>query len=647
MPMILCQKIIFVNRGYFYDKICIMKNKNNKNKKTTTKIINYIFKIRFFLLYIFVLFFEINKLGIQIKEKIAINSSLDYSWLTDSIQRFKEGFILGKDFIFTYGPLFQLIYSLPTTIFDLPSYISSLLSPIISVTIVFLLLLLFVKLIEKTKNNQLIILTYLLFFVGLISYSSLDLIKMLIPLVFTLVWYQFLIKGKKISGVFLIPFLPTLFGAFSYDLFIYCFVISIILSLTKSLRKKTIYPVIPIFIVVIYQFLFSIILTRNLDYIFYSLDTIKNYSEILNSFWTFDRSNFLYIFPLILIFLLILLLKSKKIDKTLKTNLLVTGFTSLFLLYAGLIRSDHAHIIRSIYPSIISVFVFLYYFVKEKKQLVILVLILFLFIPYKTDYALSFSGIKNVISVLKTKPQFQNIYKFNEDYYLNNDEINKISSFIQKNKGDVFIYPYDNYLLNINDTTYNSFPLQFYQYSNSITEKKAIEKMNNNPPKFIIFMIDQKGALDLDNIPNLTRNTLFFKWALENYSLKTKENKYLILGYERNKKSKNTNNKKCNLCEILFLSDMNDSLDIFKKPIYYLNNMRIPKIKKYDKYIFSDEFNNVDTISSFFENAINFNTYYFLNPENRKMEIIKYSPFLKHKTKIELNNMNSKIYCFN
>ncbi len=642
MPMILCQRTVFVNRVYFYDKICITKLKMAKRKKT-----DFIFKIRFLLLYLFILFFELNKLGIEIKEKIIINSSLDYSWLIDSIQRFRQGFILGKDFIFTYGPLFQLIYSMPSIIFNLPSYISSLFSPVISATIIFLLLLLLVKLIEKTKNNQLVLFLYLLFFAGLISYASLDLIKMLIPLVFALIWYQYLIKGKKILVVFLIPVLPTISGAFSYDLFIYCFFIAIVFSITKSIRKKSIYPAIPLFIIFAYQLLFSILLTKNLDYIIYSLDTIRNYSEILNSFWTFDRSNFLYIFPLILIAFLYLLLKNKKFDKTLRTNLLILGLTSLLLLYTGLTRSDHAHITRSIYPSIISVFIFLYYFIKIKKQLIILMLILFLFIPYKADYVLSFSGIRNVASVLKTKPQFLDIYKFSNDYYLNNNEINKISSFVQKNKGNVFIYPYDSYLLDINNTTYNSFPLLFYQYSKSKTEKKAIEKMSSNPPEYILFMIDQKGALDLDNIPNLTRNTLFFKWVLKNYSLELEENKYLILKHKENRNVRNINNKICSLYEIEFLSNIKDSSSLFKNSMYFLKNIRIPKIERYEKYIFFDEFNNAKAMANLFKNGIDFNSYYFLNMEDRKMEIIKYSPFFKNKTKIELNNTNSRIYCLN
>ncbi len=617
------------------------------NKKITSKIIIFLSKIRFLLLYLFIVFFELNKLGIEIKNKIVINSSLDYSWFIDSIQRFQNGYILGKDFIFTYGPLFQIIYSFPTIFLNTSSYVTTALSPITSITIIFLLILLLVKLIEKSKNDQFLLSTYLLFFVGLISYSSFDLIKMLIPLVFAITWYKYLIKGKKILGVFLVPLLPTVFGAFSYDLFIYSLLIAAFFSIVKSIRRKKIYPSIPIFIILIYHLFFSILLSGNLNYILYSLDTIRNYSETLNSFWTFDRSNFLYIFPLILIYFLISLLKNQKNDKTLKTNLLIIGFTSLFLLYSGLTRSDHSHIVRSIYPSIISVFIFLYYFVKIQKQLIVFVLILFLFIPYKVDYVLSFSGIKNVVSVLKTKPQFLDIYKFSDNYYLNNNEINKISSFIQRNKKDVFVYPYDNYLLNINNTTYNSFPLQFYQYSNSITEFKGVEKFNIKPPKFIIFMIDQKGALDLDNIPNLTRNSQFFKWLLTNYSLKEKNNKYLILEYDKNKKTNIKKLNECSLYDFELLSSIENSSYLFKKPIYFLNNFRLPKINKKNRYIFFDDFNNSNKLAELFETNTNFNNYYISNPNEKNIEIKKYSPFFKKTTIYKLNNKNSMIYCFN
>src|SRR3990167_4677923 len=78
----------------------------------------------FFITFLFLFLLELNYVGLGLREKILIGSTLDFSWFSDAIERFLHGYILGKDFTFTYGPLFQFIYSIPSVLFHVPSYVS-------------------------------------------------------------------------------------------------------------------------------------------------------------------------------------------------------------------------------------------------------------------------------------------------------------------------------------------------------------------------------------------------------------------------------------------------------------------------------------------------------------------------------------------
>jgi len=105
---------------------------------------------------------QINAIGLSFKEKIVITNTLDYSWISDFTERLLHGFIAGKDFIFTYGPLYQFLYSLPSIIFKVPSYFTETYSSIISLTIVFFIAILLARLITIKKEEQGFIFTLIL-----------------------------------------------------------------------------------------------------------------------------------------------------------------------------------------------------------------------------------------------------------------------------------------------------------------------------------------------------------------------------------------------------------------------------------------------------------------------------------------------------
>jgi hypothetical protein len=67
-------------------------------------------------------------LGNQLQNRIFLSNTLDFSWTSDSVERLTHGFVAGRDFVFTYGPLFQIFYSIPSLLFHYPSYYSPLIA---------------------------------------------------------------------------------------------------------------------------------------------------------------------------------------------------------------------------------------------------------------------------------------------------------------------------------------------------------------------------------------------------------------------------------------------------------------------------------------------------------------------------------------
>src|SRR5581483_5938761 len=127
---------------------------------------------------------------------------------------------------------------------------------------------------------------------------------------------------------------------------------------------------------------------------------------------------------------------------------LILTFISIIQLRTTLTHSDAGHILLGLYPSIICVFIILFFIGRKRNEFVL-----------------------TVFQTIKNKPHFFQIYSIPQQFYSEEDAKN-ISSFISATKKPIFVYPYDNYLLNISEKTFNSFALQVYDYSGSIVEQK-------------------------------------------------------------------------------------------------------------------------------------------------------------------------------
>lgn len=612
----------------------------------------------FFLLFTSLFTLVLNNVGLAFREKITIKSSLDFSWFSDLIERYLHGYILGRDFTFTYGPLFQFIYSLPSILFNVPSYISVGLAPILSFIITFFLILYISRSLTKNIYEQIAYILFIFLVLGLLISSNTDTVRMLIPMMYGLLFYNLLLKKFQVVSIIILAILPTIFGLYSYNLFITTFLIAVILILkTLFLSRKNLREIRHIFfilpLIILSQILLSFLLTHNLDYILNSLDTLKNYRYVMNLTWTTDRSNILIIFPISLLFLFNFFRNSRLVSEKIRKSLAILVLVSLLELMYGLSRSDAGHFLYAIYPSIIAFYTIIFFLSLKFRVLMHIGIIFYVLIPYKPELynKLAPKNIIKVFQVIKEKPSFISVYKLPQNYYLSKSEINDITKIVKENKDKVYIYPYDSFILNSEHSTYNSFALGTYTYSNSLVEANTVRGFNEQPPSIIILQIDTKGALNLDDIFNFTRNPLLAEWIVKNYTIKNAYPKYVILTYNPVKKV----TKKSKSCKMFRLtvdltkkeSILQRTMNIVKPPLFYLGNQRLPYSPYSKSYLLFQDIQNARGLLFLFNNTKSTNPQYTFTNEKGQLIVTRVSPFLRKKGNKIFNKNEFYLTCLN
>lgn len=620
-------------------------------KKNLTKWLKTNYDYVFLVVIIFsVVLLKLCILGNELSTGIPLTNTLDFSWQIDNIERFLHGYIAGKDFIFTYGPLFQLIYSLPALLFKQPSFIAILYAPIL-VTIFNVFLLFFsIKLATNEKKFSIFLTFFLLFFVGLIGYDSNSLFRILLPFFYGMVLIRFYaIKNFITLKNLIILLLPALFGLYTFDLFIICFLTTFLFvgyelyliyknKKTKSkLKKYALFGFFHLILVCTFEIFTSLLLSGNLSYLLYSFDTVQNYQLVMGIPWSVNKYFLFLIFPLGLCLVLFHLIRLPKLQQNKKIAFITLTIIALLQLKSAFIRSDDSHILMGVYPSIIILCIVSIYIFHNKIRIFIIILfisVMFVF-PWKNNYinTVSSHNLKESLSFASTDKSFFSLYHLSHDYYFTQKDFQLFKSFITKHPGNVMIYPYDSYILNIYGQTYNTHALQFYGYSDSLVEEKTVESFSKNPPKFIILGIDDQGALRLDNIPNFSRNPRIAKWMLTNYSVYTANKNYFILQFNPNK-STTASHQNCTVYDIdtRKISQPNIFERFVKPSTYYLNNvlmMRLP-YTPHSQYLFILEgFNDSLSLQTLFESKLNFDTHQIIKKNDIK--IIK-KDFTKHLT---------------
>lgn len=619
--------------------------------------------VMLFFLYITTLSLQVLSTGYILRHTVTIGSTLDFSWKSDLIERFLHGFIAGKDFVFTYGPLFQFLVSIPAIVFHIPSYASVIMVDSIIVSLIFIGTYILVRLITQNKNGSLSLLIYLLFVIGLLAQGIFEQIARILPiLIFALLFYAYVYKQKQLTPRIIgISLLPSLFGLYSYDLFIQCLLISLIFFTTSlyeyiTTKRNSIHVAIFLICVLVFQIFTSMLLTGNFLYLQTSWDTLANYFYVMNIAWAFGTSNVLLIFPLMLPLLFLFIWRSQKVTSDQKKILLILTLTAVLQLRTAFIRSDEGHIIAGVYPSIIVGFLMLFYLLQERFTTYIVIFsFLFMLVPYKITYDRIFSP-KNIVAVtsfMQSPKPFTDLYSLPNQYSFTMEEIKSFSSLIQKNPGNVFVYPYDNYILNTKNQTFNSYALQLYAYSASPTEQETVRRLKKNSPTYIIMGIDGKAALALDDIPNLTRNPLIARFILENYILEKQTSRYFILRFYPNKQT--LASVSCSLQKITFQPPKENVISaVFgksvKSPLYYLRrekqNIRLPYKPNTQSYLVFDSY-NAKKLANLFSQKIVWDNKKISQEKFKEVVIIKKWPFSKKETVYDAKDVDLSVYCLN
>jgi hypothetical protein len=304
-------------------------------------------------------------------------------------------------------------------------------------------------------------------------------------------------------------------------------------------------------------------------------------------------------------------------------------------LISALSRSDAGHILLGIYPCIITFFTVIFVISKENRGLIAVAFVFYLLVPNKPTFYNTFAP-KNILQVIYTirgKPSFFDVYILPQNYYTEN-EVKDITKIIRENKDKVYIYPYDSYMLNIEGTTYNSFALGTYTYSNSLVEENTVKGLKLSPPALIILGVDTKGVLNLDDIPNFTRNPLIAKWMIENYTVSKIKSKYLVLSYTLNKKT--IINQQCQAYQLSvdlagkenFLEKL---VDVVKPPVYYLGKIRLPYSPSTKSYLIFNDLFSSSGVASLFGNQEPAPAKISIENSDGNLEITRVSAFLDKK----------------
>ncbi|MDE2590285.1 MAG: hypothetical protein KGL95_11565, partial [Patescibacteria group bacterium] len=560
----------------------------------------------------------------------------------------------GKDYIFTYGPLFQWIYSVPAIVFHVPSYVSVQLASILLSACVATSVLYISFCVSDTKTDKVLLPPILLFVVGIVPLLSENTgIRFLLPLVYACFWIKPILQ-KRISVVQIIflTLLPSFFGLYVYDLFpqtllIGClFLLYMLLRGKESIGRKIYYSLSFIVGVIGFQVLTSLLISHSLLYTKNSLTTLSDYYYVMNTVWEAGKSNYLFVFPLILISIMLVIVNGSFLSGKRKTILLLLTITAVTQLRTALIRSDSGHILAALYPSMFLSFILLYHFAKIRRVLAaLLFILLFMLIPFRDNiYAyISAKNISEIVHVIKNKQQtaFLNIYSFPKEYKI----YPQLFEFIAANKGKILVYPYDSVLLNIEHTTYNTYAFQLYGYSNSVVEMRTVSQLRANPPKYIILEVDGKSTLALDGIPNFTRNPLVFMWMMEHYSATEEIGQYVILQYNANKKNQYTNaSNECRVWAIVGDFRYNNISDLIKPSQFYFvfrGALRLPVKPGVNTYMVIPESNNIDALAQLFNTRLDFSTMI----ENQILESSAKVVSVNFLNQVTFHP-DTKIYCF-
>lgn len=516
------------------------------NKQRLKRLISYL-SSQYFLLGLFllcVLIYEINFIGFSISQKIPFGI-VDDSLFLETIVRFMNGNIAGRDYIFNYGPLFQLLISAPSFVLGAIPHVGLLFKSTIF-TLLSLITLWYIFS-YQTKSHiinvfSLLAISYL--FLGLRSFDSLFALRSLIPLAFLFMIDQVSTRNRipTIHLIFL-SVLPSVFGLLTYELFVYCYIILIIFVFGSFLTKRNALNIKKsIFVLILAAFThvaISFFLSGGIQYMSESIYLSAQYTKTGNIAGGMKENVHIMLLPILAILTsTVMAYKHRNMLHLFIAAAIILATKSMF------VRSDVLHIVAASFVS--SAVLAKNIATLFSAKTAIFVMLLFIWIhPFHLKFIpLDSNNYRIVYRAIADQWPFTSIYSSHKDSEFKEDVFEEIKSLLINSSKDVFIYPYNTVYMNLLNLHTKTYLPQLFVDSGGMIESKTIKLLNMNKPDIIIIFPNN----NIDNISNDVRNPLFFEFLNQHYII-TEQKKGLVeyLVYEIDKPAAK---KKCGLVKL-------------------------------------------------------------------------------------------------
>jgi|HigsolmetaAR202D_1030399.scaffolds.fasta_scaffold00032_30 hypothetical protein len=469
-----------------------------------------------------------------------IRRDIDCSWVMDMQNKLHHGQLSGRDFFFTYGPLAQLIFSIPRFLFQKSTILNS--APYLVVgTFVVAITLLNINLLALPQIDwRGVIASMLIFgsFAGLLNLKAIYGVSTVILLTYTFTSSSFKQRTILACGVAIFIFLGQLFsfdvGLYSFGLIFGFLILTIIFSLFKSYVQPIVIDVrealrlfaISVSTLLILNLLTSLIFkltSQNyqgfFDYQYYSFQIAKSYNYVMSSFWEPDITFTSLIFGIAAYSIITYLLRIKELS--LFEMYCYAGLIGLSCISwkSAVVRSDNIHVVSAVYP-LFFLFLVLGFSSLKRHPLQLPAIVLYVLIavtwPYPTRHTLEY--IAETIADDNFLARLRRSFEFEAD----TREIVP-PELEQALRPDTLLlnYPHENIMSVAIDRSNLAPFLQPYAATNDKLQEKYVELIA--PLKSQTEVIYCADSPMIDNVMDLARSPRIFDYLLSEFQLKHSE----------------------------------------------------------------------------------------------------------------------------
>lgn len=478
---------------------------------------------------------------VSIQDGLAcIARDIDCSWVMDMQNKLHHGQLAGRDFFFTYGPLSQLILSIPRFLFQSSTVLNS--APYLVVgTFIVAITLLNINILALPQidwRGSLAIMLIFGSFAGLLNLKAIYGVSTVILLTYTFTAQTFKRRTLLACGVALFIFIGQLFsfdvGLYSFGLIFGFALLTIIFlllkryihSVTIDIREVLRLMSISIGLLLVLNIATSLIFkltSQNykgfFDYQYYSFQIAKSYNYVMGSFWEPDITFTLLIFAIAGYSIVTYLLRIKELSSFelyCYAGLIGLSFVSW---KSAVVRSDNIHVVSAVLP-LFFLFLVLGFSSQKRYPLHLPAIVLYVMIavtwPYPTRHTLEY--------IAQTIVEDNLLARFKQSLAFEADVAQIVPPDLEKTlKPDSLIlnYPHENIMSVALDRANLTPFLQPYAATDNQLQEKYVELIT--PVKQQTEVIYCADSPMIDNVMDLARSPRIFDYLLSEFQLKESE----------------------------------------------------------------------------------------------------------------------------